>query len=65
MIIVAYLFGGLLVGGDAIQPAGIPLMIQGFILFCVISADLLVRYRVRLVRVSPAVATQAEATHGD
>lgn len=65
VIIVAYLFGGLLVGGDAIQPAGIPLMIQGFILFCVISADLLVRYRVRLVRVRPAVATQAEATHGD
>ncbi len=50
VIIVAYLFGGLLVGGDAIQPAGIPLMIQGIIMFCVISASLLTRYRVRFVR---------------
>ena len=50
VIVVAYLFGGLLVGGDAIQPAGIPLMIQGIIMFCVISASLLTRYRIRLVR---------------
>ena len=50
VIVVAYLFGGLLVGGDAIQPAGIPLMIQGIIMFCVISASLLTRYRVRIVR---------------
>lgn len=50
VIVVAYLFGGLLVGGDAIQPAGIPLMIQGIIMFCVISASLLTRYRVRLIR---------------
>jgi general nucleoside transport system permease protein len=51
IILVAYLFGGLLVGGDAIQPAGIPLMIQGIIMFCVISADLLTRYRIRLLRI--------------
>ncbi|RMG98992.1 MAG: ABC transporter permease [Chloroflexi bacterium] len=50
VVLVAYLFGGLLVGGDSIQPAGIPLMIQGIIMFCVISADLLTRYRIRLVR---------------
>ena len=48
IIVVGYLFGGLLVGGDAIQPAGIPLMIQGIILFCVISADTFTRYRIRL-----------------
>jgi general nucleoside transport system permease protein len=53
IILVAYLFGGLLVGGDAIQPAGIPLMIQGIILFCVISANLLTRYRVRVIRSEP------------
>jgi general nucleoside transport system permease protein len=46
---VGYLFGGLLVGGDAIQPSGIPLMIQGIILFCVISANLLTRYRLRII----------------
>jgi simple sugar transport system permease protein len=53
VIIVGYLFGGLLVGGDALQPAGIPLMIQGIIMFCVISADLLTRYRVSVVRTAP------------
>lgn len=59
VIIVGYLFGGLLVGGDAIQPAGIPLMIQGIIMFCVISADLLTRYRVRVIRTEPVqVATE-------
>lgn len=47
MVIVAYLFGGLLVGGDAIQPAGIPRLIQGIVMVCVISADLLTRYKVR------------------
>lgn len=50
VLLVAYLFGGLLVGGDAIQPAGIPLMIQGMIMFCVISADLLTRYRLHFIR---------------
>lgn len=58
VIVVGYLFGGLLVGGDAIQPAGIPLMIQGIMLFCVISANLLTRYRIRRVR---AVDLQLEA----
>lgn len=58
VIIVGYLFGGLLVGGDAIQPAGIPLMIQGIMLFCVISATLLTRYRIRIVR---NIAVQVEA----
>jgi simple sugar transport system permease protein len=62
IIVVGYLFGGLLVGGDAIQPAGIPLMIQGIILFCVISAETFTRYRVRLVGAQPApVATKTEA----
>lgn len=59
IVVVGYLFGGLLVGGDAIQPAGIALMIQGIILFCVISADTFTRYRIRVIR-RPAVATAAE-----
>ncbi len=50
IILVSYLFGGLLVGGDVVQPAGIPLMLQGIVLFCVISGDLLARYRVRIER---------------
>ncbi len=59
IIVVGYLFGGLLVGGDAIQPAGIPLMIQGIMLFCVISADTLTRYRIRFV---PSQSTATSAT---
>ncbi|MEM7344505.1 MAG: ABC transporter permease [Chloroflexota bacterium] len=57
IIVVGYLFGGLLVGGDAIQPAGIPLMIQGIILFCVISADTFTRYRIRVVRTTNTPVT--------
>lgn len=59
IVVVGYLFGGLLVGGDAIQPAGIPLMIQGIILFCVISADTFTRYRIRLVKPAKAVTSGA------
>lgn len=55
VVVVGYLFGGLLVGGDAIQPAGITLMIQGIILFCVISADTFTRYRILIAR--PQTAT--------
>ncbi len=65
VIVVAYLFGGLLVGGDAIQPAGIPLMIQGILMFCVISAELIVSYRYRIVRTQPSEAEELpqEASH--
>jgi simple sugar transport system permease protein len=59
IVVVGYLFGGLLVGGDAIQPAGISLMIQGIVLFCVISADTFSRYRIRIVK-QPAATTTAE-----
>ena len=61
VVVVGYLFGGLLVGGDAIQPAGIPLMIQGIILFCVISADTFTRYRIRVVRPVASTTSAVEA----
>jgi simple sugar transport system permease protein len=60
IILAGYLFGGLLVGGDVIQPAGIPLLIQGIILFCVISADTLARYRLRLGQAKPATTAASE-----
>ncbi len=50
VIVAAIAFGGLILAGREIQPAGIPAMIQGIVLFCVISSDVLLRYRVRLVR---------------
>jgi simple sugar transport system permease protein len=50
VIVAAIAFGGLILAGREIQPAGIPSMIQGIVLFCVICSDVLLRYRVRLVR---------------
>jgi len=50
IIIVSILFGALILAGREIQPAGIPKMIQGIILVCLIASDFLLRYRVRLVR---------------
>ncbi|MEM7533383.1 MAG: ABC transporter permease [Chloroflexota bacterium] len=47
IILVAYLFGGLLVGGDAIQPAGIAQMLQGVVLFVVVGGEMLLQYRVK------------------
>jgi simple sugar transport system permease protein len=50
IIIVSILFGALILAGREIQPAGIPKMIQGIILVCLIASDFLLRYRVRLLR---------------
>jgi ABC-type uncharacterized transport system permease subunit len=50
VILASVLFGALILAGREIQPSGVPAMIQGIILFCVIAADLLVRYRIRVVR---------------
>ncbi len=49
VIVVAILFGGLIQAGREIQPSGVPRMLQGIILFCVIASDVLLRYRVRVV----------------
>ena len=51
IIIVAVLFGALILAGREIQPSGVPKMIQGIILVCLIASDFLLRYRVRVVRV--------------
>jgi len=50
VVIAAIAFGALILAGREIQPAGIPAMIQGIILFCVIASDVVLRYRVRIVR---------------
>ena len=49
-ILVSILFGALLLAGREIQPSGIPKMIQGIILVCLIASDFLLRYRVRISR---------------
>jgi simple sugar transport system permease protein len=50
VVVAAIAFGALTLAGREIQPAGVPSMIQGIVLFCVICSDILLRYRVRLVR---------------
>ncbi len=50
IILASLLFGALILAGREIQPSGIPKMIQGIILVCLIASDFLLRYRVRLVR---------------
>ena len=50
VILVSILFGALILAGREIQPSGLPLLLQGIILFMVISSDVLLRYKIRLVR---------------
>jgi hypothetical protein len=49
-ILVSILFGALLLAGREIQPSGIPKMIQGIILVCLIASDFFMRYRILVVR---------------
>jgi ABC-type uncharacterized transport system permease subunit len=53
-ILVSILFGALILAGREIQPSGVPKMIQGIILVCLIASDFLLRYRVRIVRTEEA-----------
>jgi len=50
IIVVSVLFGALILAGREIQPSGVPKMIQGIILVCLIASDFLLRYRVRIIR---------------
>ena len=45
----------LIQAGREIQPSGVPRMLQGIILFCVIASDVLLRYRVRVHRAQPII----------
>jgi simple sugar transport system permease protein len=53
-IVVSILFGALILAGREIQPSGVPKMIQGIILVCLIASDFLLRYRVQIVRTEEA-----------
>ncbi|MHC1784282.1 MAG: ABC transporter permease [Anaerolineaceae bacterium] len=50
VIVVSILFGALLLAGREIQPSGVPKMIQGIILVCLIASDFLLRYSIRIAR---------------
>jgi simple sugar transport system permease protein len=55
VLIVAFLMGALLIGGDQIQialqtPAAVALVLQGAILFFMLGGTVFVNYRIRLIR---------------
>ncbi|MCP5100227.1 MAG: ABC transporter permease [Chloroflexi bacterium] len=56
VILVSILFGALIVAGREIQPSGLSNLLQGIVLFMVISSDVLLRYKVRLVRTAGGVS---------
>lgn len=56
IVLVSILFGALIVAGREIQPSGLAQMLQGIVLFLVISSDVFLRYRIRLVRAAAEVA---------
>jgi general nucleoside transport system permease protein len=47
---VSILFGALILAGREIQPSGVPKLIQGIILVCLIAGDYFLRNRVAIVR---------------
>ncbi len=49
VVLVSILFGALILAGREIQPSGIPKMIQGIILVCLIGSDFLLSNRVRVI----------------
>jgi ABC-type uncharacterized transport system permease subunit len=56
VVVASILFGALILAGREIQPSGVPAMIQGIILFCLIVADVFTRYRVVAGRRAAAAA---------
>jgi simple sugar transport system permease protein len=50
VIPVAIIFGGLLIGSREIQPSGIARMLQGILLFTLISSEVLNRYSIKVER---------------
>ncbi|MBI4673920.1 MAG: ABC transporter permease [Chloroflexi bacterium] len=51
VIPVAIIFGGLLIGSREIQPSGIARMLQGILLFTLISSEVLNHYSIKLERI--------------
>lgn len=50
VVLVSVLFGALILAGREIQPSGLSQLLQGVILFMVISSDVLLRYKIRVTR---------------
>jgi len=50
VILVSILFGALILAGREVQPSGIPTMIQGVIMVCLIASDFFLRNKVTIRR---------------
>ncbi len=50
VILVSVLFGALILAGREVQPAGIPTLIQGVIMVCLIASEYFLRNRIRITR---------------
>jgi simple sugar transport system permease protein len=50
VVLVSILFGALIVAGREIQPSGLAALLQGIILFMVISSEFFLRYQVKFTR---------------
>jgi ABC-type uncharacterized transport system permease subunit len=66
VLVVGFLMGALLVGGDQIQiamqtPAAVALVLQGAILFFVLGGTIFVDYRIRIIR--PERSVEAAVSH--
>jgi general nucleoside transport system permease protein len=50
VIVVSILFGALILAGREVQPSGIPTLIQGVIMVCLIASDYFLRNRISITR---------------
>jgi simple sugar transport system permease protein len=68
VVLVAFLLGGLVNAGYTLQgadfPSGLVGVMQGLILFCALGGELLVRYRIRIVRAPRHASTAAAGATG-
>jgi simple sugar transport system permease protein len=49
VIPISVIFGAIILAGREIQPSGVPTLIQGILLVCLIGSEFLLRFRVRLI----------------
>lgn len=61
VILVSVLFGALIVAGREIQPSGLSQLLQGIILFMVISSEFFLRYRITFGRTSDSGIEEVQA----
>jgi simple sugar transport system permease protein len=49
VIPISIIFGAIILAGREIQPSGVPMLLQGILLVCLIGSEFLLRFRVRVI----------------